>query len=300
MKFTSAVVGLGRVGWRWEVEDPLRPKPCTHVGAYDRHRGIDLIAVCDIDRSILDRFSQYYPDVRTYRSHMDLIKNEDVDIVSVATPASTHYSIVLDLVRHSGVRVVFCEKPLATTVGECLEMVGAAEEAGASLAVNHTRRWWGLWRGVEKMVKHGELGEPLVFVGKFSGDWFETGVHMSDLYNWLCPGAVDYVAWRRLPYLLFDVEIYFRYGCMAVRGDMPNVEVAEVARSERYSGYDELLVKRVVPVNSVDYITPMFRAVDNIVQHLSSGVPVLCTGVDGMRAVEKCLEWGERYGWKVR
>jgi predicted dehydrogenase len=62
--------------------------------------------------------------VRTYTDHRDLLADERVDAVVVASPNHTHAAVLADVLA-SGKHVLI-EKPLCTTVEDCLRVVDAA------------------------------------------------------------------------------------------------------------------------------------------------------------------------------
>lgn len=295
-EFRACVIGLGRIGWKWETNDLFRVRPCTHVGAYLKHPDVDLVAVCDVNEEVLREFRSSFGDVRTYSDYVVMVREEKPDIVSIATPVETHFSIARSLVKQ-GVPVVFCEKPLASTVSESVKLCNIVEKSDTALVVNHTRRWSKVWEWFKSEVA-GE-GLPSLFVGKFSGHWFEVGVHMADVYNWISKGSRDFVINCDLQYVLFEVEVFFDDTALALRGNGDYVEKYVVRENVKYSGRD-LYLSEVVSTTCMDVVSPMYRAVSNIVNYLKFGDELKCTHVDGMRAVEKCYEWGERFGLKVR
>jgi predicted dehydrogenase/mannose-6-phosphate isomerase-like protein (cupin superfamily) len=69
----------------------------------------------------------------------DLLSDEAVDVVMVATPPDSHARIAIAALGAG--RHVFCEKPLATTAGEAADVVAAAERAERVLVVDHVLRY---------------------------------------------------------------------------------------------------------------------------------------------------------------
>lgn len=296
-EFKACVIGLGRIGWKWEVEDLLQAKPCTHVGAYCHVPGVELVAVCDINTDLLSRFREYCSGVKTYTDYLEMVEEEKPNIVSVATPVDTHFHIVSQLLETGIPDVVFCEKPLARTVQECKEIVRLSSQHGIPIVVNHTRRWSSVWEYVKREV--ATEGVVRFFLGKYTGHWLEVGVHMADLYFWLADKARDIVVNVNLPYLLFEVEIYTDNTVICVKGNGAQVERYVVQDSDRYTGIKDAYIGQVVFVRGMEVLTPMYRAVMEIVSYLRYGTTIRCTARDGLRAVEKCSEWGERFGFKV-
>lgn len=97
---------------------------------------VEFVAVCDANaetakRVAADNGSNFETDWR------ELLGK--VDAVSIATPTETHREIACEML-HNGVNVLV-EKPMALSVGECDEMIAAAERSGAKLMVGHLERF---------------------------------------------------------------------------------------------------------------------------------------------------------------
>ncbi len=101
----GAIVGFGNVA----VEG--------HLAAWNADRHLQLVAVCDADASRLAKAAELAPNARRHATLDDLLENERLDLVDVATPPATHVEIVLQLIAK---RVnVLCEKPLALKPEDC-------------------------------------------------------------------------------------------------------------------------------------------------------------------------------------
>jgi len=70
-----------------------------------------------------------------YENFTAIKDNDDIDIVYVVLPNSMHTEYVIRAARAG--KHVICEKPMATTVEECNEMIDACREAGVMLSVGY-------------------------------------------------------------------------------------------------------------------------------------------------------------------
>ena len=108
---------------------------------------------------------------RSYGSWQDMLageRNRDdrIDLVTVATPNSTHYEITrafLDAGFH-----VLCEKPMTMTVDEGEQIVTAAKSANRICAVNYGYSGYSLVRHMRAMIARGDLGAIRVVNAEFS------------------------------------------------------------------------------------------------------------------------------------
>ncbi len=92
--------------------------------------------------------------------------SERLDLVTVATPNSTHFEITKAFLE-AGFDVL-CEKPLTTTLRSSAELVAIARDAGRILAVNYGYTGYPLVRQARAMVQDGALGAIRVVVAEFA------------------------------------------------------------------------------------------------------------------------------------
>ena len=75
----ACVIGIGNMGRH-------------HVRIYAQHPQIDLKGLCDYNEDTGKYYAEKF-DTRYYKNHMEMLDQEDPDLVSLATPTSTHNSI---------------------------------------------------------------------------------------------------------------------------------------------------------------------------------------------------------------
>lgn len=178
------IIGLGRVAWLLE-QDPLRAKPCTHLGAWQQWREVSLVAACDLDPERLALFSSRYPEVRTYVDYREMLAREGLDFLSIAAYADTRCDMVLAACE-AGVRGVWCEKAMATTVAEAQRIELAVASSNTRLAVGFPRRWSPLYRWVAEQLQAGAFGTLESVNVHFSGNLAHTGTHAFDVLRMWC------------------------------------------------------------------------------------------------------------------
>ena len=115
----------------------------SHTWAIGHVSEIEIAAGCDLDPARVERFRENWgnkwPDARLYGDYREMLESEDLDIVTVATPEHLHAEPTV-AAAESGVRAIFCEKPLATSVEDADRMIAACEANGVILSVDYTRR----------------------------------------------------------------------------------------------------------------------------------------------------------------
>jgi predicted dehydrogenase len=123
----------------------------------------DLAWICDIDDGRCEEYATRYPQARITASFGDVVADESVDAVVVATPVPTHYALAkqaLEAGKH-----VFVEKPPAMRSEEMEVLVDLAEADDLVLMPGHLLLYHPGLRKVKELVDTGELGEVACVYG---------------------------------------------------------------------------------------------------------------------------------------
>jgi predicted dehydrogenase len=177
------IIGLGRVAWLLE-EDPLRRKPATHWGAWQQVKGVRLSAVCDNDPQRLKAFQERFPNAKGYLRYEEMLAQESLDLLSIAAHADTRCEMVLAASK-AGVRGIWCEKAMGTTLQEARRIERAVKRHGVHLAMSYPRRWGGAYQWVAQALKSGELGKLESINVQFPSNFIHTGTHAFDVLRML-------------------------------------------------------------------------------------------------------------------
>ena len=123
--------------------------------------GFDLCCICDTDAGRLRPVAARYPAALATTDVADIFDDPSIDAVYLATPVSSHYSLVkraLESEKH-----VLIEKPLATTVDQAEELLELADANGLTLMVGHTFVFSPPVRKVKELIDAGLVG-PIYYV----------------------------------------------------------------------------------------------------------------------------------------
>lgn len=159
--YRAGIIGLGFVGGGDQVSgDRIGQQVANldghHREALSKHPRIDLVAGCDLDEGRRTRFAER-TEARPYSDYREMLDAERLDLVSIATSPATHAELTLAAVEH-GAKVVYCEKPIATTLFDAERMIDACRDAGALLVINHNRRFNPNYRQLRDRIANGDLG----------------------------------------------------------------------------------------------------------------------------------------------
>ncbi len=144
----------------------------NHAYAYQQHPAVDLVAICDVNPAI---FEKVYASagvekgsVREYTDYKEMLRQEKLDLISVATPDQYHAGPVTDAAA-AGVKGILCEKPLASSLADADRMIGAVERYGTKMLVDHTRNFDAAYVEVRNRVRAGEIGTLTRIVAYLGG-----------------------------------------------------------------------------------------------------------------------------------
>lgn len=215
-----ALIGLGKMG-------------ISHLGIIRPHPEVELVAVCDTIKYVLDVLGKY-TGVKTYADYRTLLASEQLDAVVVATPSRFHAEIVraaLDKNIH-----VFCEKPFCLDLDEARELAALAAQKGLVNQVGYHYRFVGALCEARRLIEAGTIGKihhiraeaygPVVLRPKGStwrtskveggGCLYDYASHAIDLMNYLVgpPTKVSGSVLNRIFSADVDDEVYstFHYG----------------------------------------------------------------------------------------
>jgi D-xylose 1-dehydrogenase (NADP+, D-xylono-1,5-lactone-forming) len=105
----------------------------THGRACRLVERTELVAICDISPTALNRFGDEYGIARRYTRLDDLLAQEELDIAIVNTWGASHAEISNRLARSRRVRAILVEKPMALNAAECAQMIAVAHEQGVRI-----------------------------------------------------------------------------------------------------------------------------------------------------------------------
>jgi predicted dehydrogenase len=115
--------------------------------------------VCDLDKEKLKHLGQLYPDLRFTMNYEDIINDKEINTVVIATPVSTHYPLAMKSLGAG--KHTFIEKPLASSVAQCQEMIDLANKKKLTLMVGHTFVYTSTVRKIKEIIDSGEIGNVL-------------------------------------------------------------------------------------------------------------------------------------------
>ncbi len=149
-----------------------------HAPLVSSVEGLELAAI--VERTS-NHAAERYPGIRTCRSVEELLHDQSIGLVVVATPSGTHFETA-QMVLEAG-RPVIVDKPVSLTSGDIARLIRLARDKKLPLIPFHNRRWDGDFLTLQKLLRDNTLGRV---------------VHLESRMDRWNPGATR-VAWKDEP-----------------------------------------------------------------------------------------------------
>src|SRR3954454_14704792 len=137
--------------------------------------GPEVTWICDLDEDRLDRYNRRHPGARPTTRFDDLLEDDDLDAIFIATPVFTHFDLAwraLQAGKHT-----FVEKPLAPSSEEADRLLELADDRDLALMCGHTFLYSPPVIAVGQMLAENALGD-LYFI---SSSRVNLGLHQRDV-----------------------------------------------------------------------------------------------------------------------
>jgi predicted dehydrogenase len=158
----AAVVGLGYWG----------PNLVRNL---QEQQGVEIAYVCDMNAALLETITRRYPAVVGTTRYDDILEDDSVDAVVIATPVGTHFDLAAAALRAG--KHVFVEKPLAASSSDASALIELAAARELVLMPGHTFLYSPPVRAIKELIDGGDLGE-IYFI---STSRVNLGLHQTDV-----------------------------------------------------------------------------------------------------------------------
>jgi UDP-N-acetyl-2-amino-2-deoxyglucuronate dehydrogenase len=169
----------------------------------------ELVAVCDKNNEKADKFASEY-SCNSYYDYLELLNNNDIDVVTIATPSGSHMEVAVDAAKNG--KHVLCEKPLDIDLARIDTMIKTHEEHGTQLGCIFQNRYTEASQLLKKAVLDERFGkitycgvyvpwwrEETYYKDSWHGTWRLDGggalmnqsIHMIDMLCYLMPDVID-------------------------------------------------------------------------------------------------------------
>ena len=130
---------------------------------------VDIVALCDIYQHSIDEALKLAPKAKVYGDYRELLENNNIDAILVATPLSSHCKIVMD--AFDAGKHVFCEKTIGFTMEECFRMYNKHRSTGKIFFTGQQRLFDPRYIKAMEMIHAGTFGE----INAIRTFWYRNG-----------------------------------------------------------------------------------------------------------------------------
>lgn len=117
----------------------------------------EIVAGCDIDKARIQAAKEILPSCRFYNKPEEFLKDNEIELVSIATRSPDHASHALKALATG--KYVFLEKPIALTYADAKKLKKASEKYPGKLYLRHNRRYEAPFNHIREIIATGVLGE---------------------------------------------------------------------------------------------------------------------------------------------
>ncbi len=197
-------IGINGMGW-------------ADVTAALKVPGVNLIAVCDVDKNVMDKrvadlgkTGYDISKIRKYDDYKALLDQKDIDAVVIGTPDHWHALIMIHACEAG--KDVYVEKPVGNSIGECAAMVAAQQRYNKVVQAGQWQRSQQHFKDAVEFVHSGQLGNiRTVKVWCYQG-WMTPAAVVPDTAP---PAGVNYAAWlgpaKTVPFNASRFHFNFRW-----------------------------------------------------------------------------------------
>ena len=118
---------------------------------------VKMCKVAELDEGRLAYINELYPSLVTTKDYKEIVNDDDIDVVAVATPVHTHHKFALEALTSK--KHVFIEKPMASSSAQCQELIDLADKNGLKLMVGHTFVYTSAVEKMRDIIASAELGD---------------------------------------------------------------------------------------------------------------------------------------------
>ena len=198
-KIRFGIIGCGRIGSR-------------HAERISQNPQAELVVLCDNKQARIDELKNKYKD-DSYLNYHDLLKRNDIDVVSICTPNGLHSEMSIKTANAG--KHILCEKPMTIRVDDGRKMIDAAEKNNVNLFVVKQNRYNPPVAMVKEIIDNGIIGKIYMLIVNV---FWNRGADYYEESDW--KGRLELDGGTLYTQVSHFIDLMLWYG-----GDFTNVEV---------------------------------------------------------------------------
>ena len=177
-----------------------------HFDAWQRLENVEITGICDVEKHKAEVVCKKYSFKNAYEDVAEMLQIENPDFIDIITPPETHLSLCQLAITNNA--HIICQKPLAPSYAESVEIAKIAKDATVRMMVHENFRFMPWYREIKKLLDQKVVGEKLHTINlrmRMGDGWqedaymnrqpyfremerlliYETGVHFIDVFRYL-------------------------------------------------------------------------------------------------------------------
>jgi predicted dehydrogenase len=314
-RYSVLIIGCGNIAGGYDEQQPMDSLPLAHAKAYINHGRFNLTACIEPDTTKRIAFQNRWNVTNGFANFHDIDKQAfSVDVISICSPTSSHANDLQQALSLNP-KLIFCEKPVTSSLRETKRIVSECSNNNVLLAVNYSRRWSPQVIQVKSELESGKWGEIRSISAIYNKGILNNGSHMVDLLSFLF-GPLRLTAVGQIlddfsfddptvdatlisnqgfpihlnvahakDYALFEMQVVTQKGMICMEDGGSRWRFRQVLPSNKLHGYHFL--------NTGEWLEPkgsfaLTGAVSNLYKALQNEAPLISTGVNAVEAQSLC------------
>jgi predicted dehydrogenase len=298
--YRAALVGLGKIAWRFDQNIGGKSPGLTHAFAYMQNPQTKIVGGCSPEKEDRVAFEKVF-GVSAYDHIEEMIDRLSPEIVSVCSPSKLHFEHTMYCLKKD-IPMIWLEKPPATSLSELDILI--EEEKGrcgkSTVLVNYQRRYTRCYIKLQSLYREEILGKCRLIHLNYSKGLETNGSHMLDMLFFIIGDTPTYrlewvdttnhienpsfvfslkngpevvVSGIDLPYHCIDISLICDQGRASILYGGMATRVEEKTEHEVFPGFYRLKERSPDLLGTGGFKYGMEEALGNLIESFEKGRP---------------------------
>jgi predicted dehydrogenase len=127
----------------------------AHIQIYKHMKDVTVVSLCDLNLERAKNIASTFKVEKVYADYFEMFEKEDLDLIDICTPVSTHVKIVCDTAKQ--VPAILMEKPMALNVSDCDTIIKEVQKRGTKLCIGHNQLFSPIILKAKSLIDSGKF-----------------------------------------------------------------------------------------------------------------------------------------------
>ncbi len=217
MKYSVLIVGLGSIGFLYDLNNKKKGTILTHAKSFDLDPRFELIGGVDINNKARKNFENIYKK-NSWSTIQEALIIKSPDVIVISTPTNDHFKTFKEIFQYIQPKCILIEKPISYKVSETLKIIEILSKNKCRGYVNFFRSSLPSTQKIKRMVGNNIIGKPIKGYLWYSKGIFNTGSHFIDLFRTFFGEVLEIRILKKNQIKDFDVnpDLYLKFKDAAI------------------------------------------------------------------------------------